>query len=596
MYNKKKKIITVLCIALCIMVVGYAAFSTSLSISGTANIASEWKVVFTKIEQVSKTTGVTEQVTPEASGTTATFNVNLNAPGDMIEYKITVENQGTLDAIIENINASETGNEAIDFEISNIKIGDTLTKKTSTTFNVKISYDSSITSQPSNTTNTLTVNITYVQDLGQDIEEKDPEITTGSTETLAQKLQSQIGSAQSDANIDFSYSSEGCFFDVESSEAAGEIITPCDDSKVTNGLYYTNTNTEDNKTTYYYRGVVENNYVKFGKLNESSTGCIYNHETVLHITDAASLETTASPTQEQCLSTNICDAGNILKNNYGMNYRYVTGLDAATCAYFGGTLLSDYAQYGNLNDIYWRIVRINEDGSIRLIYQGPVLNLTGDLTTIDIGKFNESNDDNAYVGYMYGTAGSSTYALTHSNTNDSAIKEMLDDWYEANLKDNYASYLADAGFCNDRSLDSGTGIGTVTTYYGAYNRLRKLYQPQFVCPNEGRDLFTTSASTKGNQKLTNPIGLITADEVAYAGGVLGESNESMYLTGAGTWTMSPFSFYGNDAGAWHVYGGNVGRGNVGAEDGVRPVVNLQSGVAIISGDGTAGNPYVIKTN
>ncbi len=285
-------------------------------------------------------------------------------------------------------------------------------------------------------------------------------------------------------------------------------------SSATNGqgLYYTSTNTEDNKTTYYYRGAVENNYVSF--------------------------------------------AG-----------------------------------------FYWRIIRINEDGSVRLIYQGTSANATGSAATIGDSEFNSTDNDNAYVGYMYGTVGSSTYEATHANINDSTIKGALDTWYEENLLDNYATYLADAGFCGDRSLSSGTGIGTTATDYGAYNRLVNEYQPQFACP-QSNDLYTTSSSPKGNKALDYPIGLITADEVAYAGGVYSVPNSSYYLyTGANYWTMSPRRFLGSFAYEWRVSsGGSLAGVNVNYSYGSRPVINLKSGIEITSGDGTIGNEYIIKVS
>ena len=119
---KMKKIITItMCSLICIMAIGYAAFATNLKINGTANITSTWKVLFTKIEEASKTSGVTITSAPTAEVTNATFNVDLKSPGDKIIYKITVANQGTLDAIISDITASETGSDAIKFEITGIK-------------------------------------------------------------------------------------------------------------------------------------------------------------------------------------------------------------------------------------------------------------------------------------------------------------------------------------------------------------------------------------------------------------------------------------------------------------------------------------------
>jgi len=471
---KVKKIITItMCTLICIMAIGYAAFATNLTINGTANITSTWKVLFTKIEEVSKTSGVTITKVPTAEGTNATFNVDLKSPGDKIIYKITVANQGTLDAIINDITASETGSDAIKFEITGIKKGDKLAKSATTTFDVTISYDESVTSQPETTNNTLTVNINYVQDLGQTIISENVVIEKLA---LARKILHD-NAPLPDTNIDFSQ---------PNSDTNGK------------GLYYTSTNTEDNKRTYYFRGDVVNNYVLFA-------------------------------------------------NNT------------------------------------WRIVRINEDGAVRLIAQD----------TIGNSVFNVNSDDNSYVGYMYGTPGSTTYEATHTNINSSTIKTMLDTWYQNNLI-NYSSIIADSGFCGDRSLSSGTGIGATSTDYGAWGRLGENKTPQFKCP-QTNDLYTTSTSTKGNKALTYPIGLITADEVAYAGGLYGDNFEKYYLMKDDFfWTMSPGSSV-PDANIYIVKENALDE-FVFNEWGVRPVINLKSTVEITSGEGTSSNPYVIKTN
>jgi len=519
--RKKNLIIIVMCVAICVMVVGYGAFNTLLTITGTANIASEWKVVFTNITQVSKTSGVNVKATPVASGTSATFNVGLTSPGDKIVYEITIENKGTINAIIENIVASASDSPAIIFSIDGINIGDKIPNKTSKTLTVTIEYDKSVTSQPEKTNKVLTVDMTVVQDAGQTITPVTPDINQPLYAYLSGAiLKDNI--AQADTNITFA---------AISGDTNGK------------GLYYTSTNTEEGKTTYYFRGAVENNYVKFGK---DSSG----------------------------------------------------------------------------NDLYWKIIRINEDGSIRIIYNGTSTTATGSDVTIGNSKFNENSNDNAHVGYMYGTTGQSgtnAYNLTHSNDNSSTIKTFLDDWYVSNLS-SYAGYLADAGFCNDRSVapsaglwysnDTALGYAKNKTYYGAYNRLKTNKKPQFACPNEGRDLFTTSTSTKGNKKLTNPIGLITADEVWYAGAITTTNiitpNKTHYLyTGAIYWTMSPWGFVDASAVEWDLESrGYLNTFYVGHSDGVRPVVNLRSGVELStelpSGctklDGTANCPYIIKTN
>ena len=290
-------------------------------------------------------------------------------------------------------------------------------------------------------------------------------------------------------------------------------------------------------------------------------------------------------------------------NGQGLYYTSENTENNQRTYYFRGAVTNNYVSFAGF---YWRIIRINEDGSVRLIYQGTTPDATGSAATIGESAFNTNNNDNAYVGYMYGTAGSSSYSATHANTNDSIIKTMIDTWYEENLLDNYATYLADSGFCGDRSMageaglwysdDTALGYGKNDTYYGASNRLSNNTTPQFTCP-QSNDLYTTSTSSKGNKALDYPIGLITADEVAYAGGV--SSNNSYYLyIGGNYWTMSPRNFYyGSNAFEWLVISdGSLYYNLVNLSGVVRPVINLKSGIEVTSGDGTSSNPYVIKTN
>jgi len=633
----KSRIMIFLCITLCITTVGFAAFSTTLTITGTADIASTWKVVFTNIEQISKTSGVAIKSTPTASGTTATFNVGFTSPGDKIVYRVTIANQGTLNAVINEIKASESGSDAIIFELANINKGDILEAGDTTTFDVTIKYDENVISQPNITVNELTVTINYVQSVGQSITPSAPVIQVErlSAATL------RHNTPRSDAGIDFS----------KTSEEDGTL-----------GLYYTNNNTEDNKTTYYFRGAVDNNYVQFGSTDEGA--CTYNGHSVSYFDTSSNQMTNA--TKEQCTSTNVC-AGNVvgldeatcqvlsnsflggsatctynghvvigiadgggtsnlpeekctsskvclLNNSMLANGMWLglIGIPRSTCegmagiwtgeegTYVGNNYnpyLSDKATYAAI-PLTWRIVRINEDGSIRLILNN----------TIGESAFNENNDDNAYVGYMYGTPDSSTYEETHANEHDSTIKQFLDNWYTNNLS-KYSSLISrEAGFCGDRTIapsaelwdtvwDTALGYGTNYTYYGAYNRLHNLYKPQFACPNASNDLYTLKGGNKGNKALDYPIGLITADEIAYAGGVHGKTNESYYLYGAASyWTMSPSSFWNLLVTFVDLYESNLGGSGDDNGGGVRPVINLTPNVQITGGNGTYMNPYVVRTN
>ena len=265
----------------------------------------------------------------------------------------------------------------------------------------------------------------------------------------------------------------------------------------------------------------------------------------------------------------------------------------------------------------WRIVRTTETGGVKLIYDGVPsngqCNNTGSNSTIGGSAFNSNYNDNAYVGYMYGTAGSSTYASTHANTNDSTIKGVIDTWYKTNMT-SYTSQLEDTVWCNDRSIvtdlansNGGSfssyttlGYGTNETLYGPASRVGYNVSnptPTLKCAQDN-DKFTVNASN-GNGALTYPVGLITADEMAYAGGVYGSSNSSFYLcTGSYFWALSPYYFNSSNAYEFNLDSdGNLNHhfviGLFGTY-GVRPSVSLKSGTAISGGSGTATDPFIVN--
>ena len=288
---------------------------------------------------------------------------------------------------------------------------------------------------------------------------------------------------------------------------------------------------------------------------------------------------------------------------------YKASDDFGDSYYFRGDVENNYVKFAGF---YWRIIRINGDGSIRMIYAGTSAHPNGynDISTMDMNigtsAFNSSYNDNAYVGYMYGTAGASDYATTHTNTNDSTIKIVLDNWYNTNIKNtDYEQYVVDAIYCNDRELDSGTGIGTTDTYYKAYNRLNTNKTPTLKC-NQVNDRFTketTVSGVTGNGALTYPIGLITADEVAYAGGKWYTENSKYYLyTRYSYWTMSPSDivydiFNGTYATEFIVdYSGyfKTSYVNYGNVHSTRPVISLSSR-AIKYGNGTSSDPFRINS-
>ena len=298
--------------------------------------------------------------------------------------------------------------------------------------------------------------------------------------------------------------------------------------------------------------------------------------------------------------------GTLTTNTTGTVYRVAD--DDGDSYVFAGAPTDNWVSFAGY---YWRIIRINGDGSIRMIYNGNSTATTGEGTMINSSQtFNSSYNDNAYVGYMYGSTGASSYASTHTNTNNSSIKTVVDNWYRDHLLQ-YAQYIStEAGFCGDRKIVSGysgyetLGYGTNATVYAPTSRFLNTswswlgtQNPTLKC-SQSNDLYTISGSSKGNHALTYPIGLITADEVILAGGFGGSSNSSYYLyNNAYYWTMSPSFFDAvlSYARMFFVYSdGGLGDDRVSDTYGVRPVINLSADITISSGNGTSETPYIVS--
>ena len=115
-----------------------------------------------------------------------------------------------------------------------------------------------------------------------------------------------------------------------------------------------------------------------------------------------------------------------------------------------------------------------------------------------------------------------------------------------------------------------------------------------------RDLFTTSGSGRGNEVLTNPVGLITSDEVAMTGAFEGATGTNYWLyTNQYYWTMSPCVYYVDvkEAAVFYVHeNGNFGGAGVKVTLGVRPVINLNANIKFSGGVGKSDNPFVVKTS
>jgi len=305
--------------------------------------------------------------------------------------------------------------------------------------------------------------------------------------------------------------------------------------------------------------------------------------------------------------------------------------DYGTSYYFRGVedKLNNWVKFAGF---YWRIIRINGNGTVRMIYSGvasgnpSTANKIGTTTQIGgIGyKYNSVSSDNTYVGYMktLNDSGSTTSSNGHENNYDSNAKAEIDSWYQNNIENNaeYAKYLdKNTGFCNDRQIDktisisyTGNGYGGEATGYAPWGRLgqnstwKTIQTPTLKCGNKSRDLFTTNTNDVGNignKALKYPVGIITSDEVVFAGGFAGLSNQSYYLyTKQDYWTMSPSypSYLNGGAYVFYVYSnGNIWRSNDvhNLRNGLRPIINLRADASFSynneSTKGSETDPFIV---
>ena len=365
-------------------------------------------------------------------------------------------------------------------------------------------------------------------------------------------------------------------------------------------------------------------------------------------------------------------------------------LSKSTCEAKGFTWyeLKNNVKFG---DYYWKIIRIDDNGDVRLLYNGNSTTARGANTYVKTASYISLSGDNSYVGYMrpnitteYKEGASETidgwnesnlttikmsnsytfnsstgiftlnnpiegayteeykgYYLCEdgksvaqpyllqivetgksasgvnmikqmkiinayftttkkqavSNEINSEVKTINENWYTTNMSSLASKISTNAGYCNDRmtTQTKDGGIGFTSTIYDSTYRLSTLMKPSFKCTNESNDLFTSSSNSYGNKKLSAPVGLITADELAYAGNLYSNWNFQVYShSGYWFWTLSPSTFSGGMANINRMAStGNFKEHASHNYFGVRPVISLNSSSIVDSGTGSLTDPYVI---
>ena len=325
--------------------------------------------------------------------------------------------------------------------------------------------------------------------------------------------------------------------------------------------------------------------------------------------------------------------------------------DGSTVYYYAGNTTNNWVKFGKYDehdlssddklyyrgeDIYWRIIRTNEDGSIRLLYAGNSPESTtpyiaaylGDATSDAFGHSGSYSEDildenamNArlYVGYMYGTTG--TLENNRTNENSSLIKKSLDDWFAVELmrrrseinNKTYSTWVSeDAIYCNDRSI--ADEYDEITEYGPSHRGDNPSYKcgantsnGLFESTQSISDKFNSSGNNGGNGKLkhyadstySTPLALMTADEAIFAG-ISADSGENVWINKNSSSsinidfaTMSP-DFSDDSYPLIYVinYSGELTSRVSDSDIKVRPVLSLKSCVNV-TGTGTPDDPYVV---
>ena len=384
----------------------------------------------------------------------------------------------------------------------------------------------------------VTLNINYLGMIDKRIIVESSEYKAGNTSNLVLNKILSDNELKTEIPKMFNYASNGMQY--RASEVNPDYIT--------NGLY---SSSDEDGITYYYRGDIDNNNLVFGTYDEDYY--VYGSNGLYFQTKESCIEVESN--EEYCQPLKIASKG---------------------------------------EKMYWKIIRVNGDGSIRLTYNNCVNISTGEISHMNIGgsgnllcgvgstPYNLSGNDAKYSGYTY------------DNGTDSYIKKEVDTWYNNTLGSNslYDSKVILGRYCSDSSgyrYDETFGMNIFSSYdrlgQARYN-FSKDNAPSFICPD-------TSESYGGSYRLK--AGLIAADELVYAGeniGVVGNSYLNPGASGLSYWSMTPSDFVDGDARVWFEID-SLYSNYVNYNGAVRPVINLTTENCTLIGDGTIDNPYML---
>ena len=603
--NKRSFIfLLVLCLG-----VGFAFLSSQLTITGNTSVSgNKWSVYFNNVQVTDGSVEAT--VAPTTSGTTTTsidYTVTLDKPGDFYEFTVDAVNNGTIDAMIESINMTSLDSDVAKYlsytatylDGTELLQKDIIKKNSTETYKIRIEFMSDIESTDlvEEVTNlNLTFEVNYVQSTIKPV--------------LSHFLKLVKNTAVSDSSLDFTK------------------ISSTSNGK---GFYLMESTKADDYPIYYYRGAVTNNNAKFAGFcwkivrttDSGGTKLIYNGRP-----NASGGCTNTTGTSTQLSSNSVFSEGFSSVAGVGYMYGSVYGVRSHRS---NGYLHGNSFTYENGS----YTLKGTDSDKLDSTHHYTCLNNTGTCSSL---YYEYCDWDSVYyITLNDGKSIENALSEMHSkssNTKNSTIKTVVDNWFQntlmeyfSNLERDYNNYLEDTVWCNDRSYledvvynynvfsesgwnPNGGIISDRFLYFSSVGR-RELGTPSTVCKNKN-DSFTVSDIKKGNGALTYPVGLLTSDEILLAGGH-NQQNKSYYLyTNNAWWTMTPFYFgkyyYHSNSydtlGQFHyefvVDSNGILTANSYYESnritstsaGVRPSISLKPEVKVADGgDGSSATPY-----
>ena len=617
-YRRQKMIIIIaLIITIAGLSIGFAAFSEIFKISSTASVtpnASTFSVKFsTKQDSLDESEIVASSVTdgleytngvidnsgsPTASNMSATFTT----PGQYVEYTFYARNEGEYKAYLNNVNFVGTKTctgveEATDSLVQSacesinmtVTVGDSTYSQTTAIMGHALEKDAgekvivniSYASDGAMADGEFSVDFGKIRMVYSTIDDStfDPPIIYGDEVGTVNYTMKSV--AVSDSSVDFS-------------------------SSPTAGVYILSGTEKSSNPIYYYRGAVTNNNVLFADfcwkiVRTTETGGIKLVYNGVPASDGSCANTgTASQLSSTSAFNSSYKSPADVGYMYGTRYEYGSqSLSSQSETYlYGNTVTWDGTNY-TLNDTYSSSSWTNDKATLATKYHYTCFDSDGSCTSVYYIHYFGNSSTAYYLTLTDGKDIEDAKDEMFTNTTNSTIKAVIDNWYASNMTD-YTDMLEDTVWCNDRTITSGSlagesvDAGTGYSYFGAYLRNVTNKAPSVTCSNTN-DSFTVSSSN-GNGALTYPVGLLTADEMTMAGsGNSGYSTSAYLYTGQAQWSLSPSYFSNYYAGGFYLNssGQLYDTYSVSSTYGVRPSVSLIPGTQIVSGDGTTTSPYIM---